>query len=82
MVNNPKLGEFKEDKLNDHLKCDKCDYIGKKSNFMIKRMNTNHCNYHVEKDHNSDKRRIRQMKNQIKSQAKIKTSKILKEKSV
>ena len=56
MVNNPKLGEFKEDKLNDHLKCDKCDYIGKKSNFMIKRMNTKHCNYHVEKDHNSDKK--------------------------
>ena len=54
--NNQKLGEIKEDELNDHLKCDKCDYTCKKSNFMIKHMSTKHCSDHVEKYHNSDKK--------------------------
>ena len=56
-VNNTKLGEFKEDKLNDHLKFDKCDYSGKKSICMMKHMNTKHCSDHVEKIHNSNKHR-------------------------
>ena len=55
-VNNPKLSNFKEDKLNDHFKCDNCDYSCKKSNVMKKHMNTKHCTDHLEKDHNSDKK--------------------------
>ena len=62
-VNNPKLSNFKEDKLNDHFKCDNCDYSCKKSNLMKKHMNTKHCTDHLEKDHNSDKKEHVQLKN-------------------
>ena len=80
-VTNPKLGEFKEDKLNDHLKCDKCEYSCKKSSFMIKHMNTKHGSDHVEKEYNSTKQENTSTdKNKITGKE-TKTLKVLQEKS-
>ena len=49
-INNTKTVEINEDKLNDNLKHDKCDYSCKKSNTMKKHINTKHCNFYLEKE--------------------------------
>ena len=80
---NGKVVAFEEDKINDYLKYDKCDWSCKKINYMIKHMNTKHCSDHVEKTHNSNKKEntSNDKLDEITDKDEIKqTSKVLKEK--